>query len=96
MKRILCVPLSTATSAVYFELGQFSIETMVKSNILKFFVRLKKDETNWSILKDILNLDCKWSKFCNQTIEKYEISIDDTIPSGLMEHDFRTGLLAEI
>ena len=48
LKRILGVPMSTANSAVYFELGQFSVETMVKCNLLKFLVRLKKHTTNWN------------------------------------------------
>ena len=56
-KRIFGVPLSTATCAVYFELGQLLVETMVKSTFLNSLQGLEKMLLlGTCILNDILRV----------------------------------------
>jgi hypothetical protein len=75
LKRILGVPLSTANSAVYYELNQTSIEVILEHKILEFFCRIKLDKVSWPILIDTLKLDNKWAAYCNKILNTYDIPI---------------------
>ena len=46
LKRILGAPISSANAAVYQNLNTLSIDTIVKTNILKFVTRLKEHWQN--------------------------------------------------
>ena len=81
LKRILGVPHSTATSAIYQELGQTSISEIVKQSGMEFLCKLKLDPTNWSLLKSLMSTDCNWTRYCISILQPHDLSIYNIDPT---------------